>query len=269
MVRHEVIPQVAGHDPKPITLELGSQRVAIRGVVVDNSAGTVPVNVYSGRSRNGVPFVIPPGRSRGIALADSSAVHITFEGRATADGSVFISVHSEPQLGFGTETMGLQPGSSVSIEGPVDVSGSTINTNVALGSDYPTGAVTFGRADRFAISSTPHNVTVLQPIALASRIYVAGFATTGLSSQRIEWRLDIVNADEARYLTAVGDVAWFFTKPLFFGIANATAVPFTLTSTFLGVPQNPDYVQVNVFTMIQGYWLPPIATLKKTELAVA
>lgn len=119
------------------SFRLQSQQIEIQGVTVDNANSDLPVLIYGGTSPNGTPYYVAPGRSISIALAGHNAVYAQFhlpdhiEHKSKTGGSIYISVSSEPAEHFTAGT--------VSIAGPVELSGDSIN--VTTGAYPPAGAV--------------------------------------------------------------------------------------------------------------------------------
>jgi hypothetical protein len=90
--------------PKPLTMRLRSQQVAIRGVSVDAEFCPSVVSVYVGVSAaQGTPVLVQPGSARAFGIEGSSAIYVVFA-NATAAGYARITAYAQSMEAFGIAT---------------------------------------------------------------------------------------------------------------------------------------------------------------------
>lgn len=62
-------------------IQIGGGHTPIRGVIIDNANGTLPVYIWPGRSPNiGNPQIILPTWSRGFSFYGTSGIYIVING---------------------------------------------------------------------------------------------------------------------------------------------------------------------------------------------
>lgn len=198
----QTIPLAAGSTPPPMVGRLNSQQVAIRGVLIDASDSTVDVLVYDGTSPMGTPRRVPAGYLTAWPRSGTSAIFIVFSGVASASGSVYIHLGSEPMIAtsqlvknvtvIGLPPITIAPGQTLTsvgsigalppvvvgsgtltslggITNPVDVSGS--NVNVSAAAPIPISAPA-------PIDVMVTTDVIIQPYPTGASIVVADFGGT-------------------------------------------------------------------------------------------
>lgn len=230
-LRSENIPLQSGVVQPGFKLELLAQRIPIRGVVVDNANSSVPCYVYGGTSPVGTPYIVQAGWSRGFTVAGTAAIWIAFPFTPTADGSVYISVSSDPQVAFSTQVF---------------------TGNVTFISEYPANSKPFQGSVQTQPINSGITLVNLGPIGLNHIIYMSHIWVKGCSDQRVQWLASVGGATAFFTYYYRGDVDTSFTPALLLGTSN----------TLLGVASiqinslpNPTYTPVNVDAGIQGYWI--------------
>lgn len=256
------------------SFRLQSQQIEIQGVTVDNANSDLPVLIYGGTSPNGTPYYVAPGRSISIALAGHNAVYAQFhlpdhvEHKSKTGGSIYISVSSEPAEHFTAGT--------VSIAGPVELSGDSIN--VTTGAYPPAGAVRpimdfYTNVNEFAFTSqTADRIVILDgPGPGIGPADDYGFCVVAMMTQRfhlqpwLEWVFESHSAQAGwrtisrgygnaqivlplPYVQIAGNVCF---RGVGFRIVNAAAIIGTFRGAFWlggfylqgsghGIPRPPD-----------------------------